>query len=27
MPEAQGLDPLEKDPSQLQLSLTAGPQE
>jgi subfamily B ATP-binding cassette protein MsbA len=27
MPEAQGLDTLEKDPSQLQLSLTAGPQE
>jgi subfamily B ATP-binding cassette protein MsbA len=27
MPEAQGLDLLEKDPSQLQLSLTASPQE
>jgi len=27
MPEAQGSDPLEKDPSQLQLSLTAGRQE
>jgi ATP-binding cassette, subfamily B, bacterial MsbA len=27
MPEAQGSEPLEKDPSQLQLSLTAGPQE
>ena len=27
VPETQGSDPLEKDPSQLELALTAGPQE
>jgi hypothetical protein len=27
VPEPQGLDPMELDPSQLQLALTTGPEE